>query len=863
MLKKYQLPEEANKLELETGNQKFLDIAIDISPGFPFTIDKGSDRERRYNSLTEMINPDDIPPITEMFTDVSGGERKKLEVHCRFKVNGDYHWFYISCDPVYSDYGKAVRFEGKMGDVSTYIESAGEDLVYKQFRKKGFAKISELRQNEIVLSDVLEQGYLSEMLIPFTKSGLYSAITTPEGRVICATDPQYERQEVQYQFVRKKTIRINHQTSGHWIIAAKTEELLSQNTMLWETLFSTVSRMANAIVVVMTEIENSQNANKMLGQNVEEQILLNNIYAIIMESRTAKESLEKVVSLVGEYFKLDRISIIELAELKKEIFIWKKDKQDSRTLTSAITIRAEDYPNILRDLNELSSSFSDDETNDLEKAGVKSYAVFKLFDAGEFDSLLAYETLDEKHNWTQREKKQLKNIAQIISSIIMQMKVQEKLEQSQDKLRQLAFYDAIYNIPNRTKLNRDMGTLLRKGESGSIIAFKVTNTRNLSAVNGHTYSDMLLRNVAQYLEKLPVKNLGVYYFTNAIFMLNLPGCIGDEPKRLVEMLIHKFSKPWKFGGDELNINCSLGIAYYPLNGKSSEEICKAASIAMYRAREFKRNSYTFYSGNLEKTRTLAATLEERIKDSIDNGMKGFSLKFQPTFSADDGRVIYCESLVRWTDEKFGNIPNSTLFPLLENLGLSSLIDGWVLEQSCLFCKQIQQGGNKDFRISVNLTASEIQSSSIVSQVKKALGVSGLSASSLILEIPVKANVSYNDSTHILTDLKAVGISVAIDSYGTEDISLKMLKNSYVDIINIPCVLLSEKDEEFDRVLINSIIELAHCKDIKVCIKGIEDESMLRAASDHDIDWVQGYYCSKPLWSDEAAKILIGSLRKTL
>lgn len=850
-------------MELETGNQKFLDIAIDMSPGFPFTIEKGSEKEKSYSSLTEMINPDDIPPITEMFTDVSNGEREKLEVHCRFKVKGDYHWFYISCDPVYNDYGKATGFEGKMGDVSTYIESAGEDLVYKQFRKKGFAKISELRQSGMILSDILEKAYLSEMLIPFTKSGLYSAITTPDGKIICTTDSQYERQEVQYQFVKKKTIRVNHQTSGHWIIAAKTEELLSQNIMLWETLVSTVSRMANAIVVVMTEIENSQNANKMLGQNVEEQILLNNVYAIIMESKTAKESLEKVVSLVGEYFKLDRISIIELAELKKEIFVWKKDKQDSRTLTSAITIRAEDYPNILRDLNELSSSFSDDETNDLEKAGVKSYAVFKLYDAGEFDGLLAYETLDEKHIWKQREKKQLRNIAQIISSIIMQMKTQEKLELSQDKMRQLAFYDAIFNLPNRTKLNKDMGTLLRKGTEGSLIAFKVTNTSNLSAVNGHTYSDMLLRNVAQYLKTLPIKNIGVYYFTNAIFMLNLPGCTGDEPKKLVEMLIHKFSKPWKFGGDELNINCSLGIAYYPLNGKSSEEICKAASVAMYRAREFKRNSYTFYSGNLEKNRTLAATLETRIKESIENGMKGFSLKFQPSFSAEDGSVIYCESLVRWTDENFGNIPNSTLFPLLENLGLSSLIDGWVLEQSCLFCKQIRQSGNKDFRVSVNLTASEIQSSSIVSQVKKALSVSGLSASALILEIPVKANTSYNDSTHILTDLKAVGVSVAIDSYGTEDISLKMLKNSYVDIINIPCVLLTSEEEEFDRVLVNSIIELAHCKSIKVCIKGIEDAKMLKAASDHDIDWVQGYYCSKPLWRDEAAKILMGSLKKTL
>ena len=850
-------------MELETGNKKFLDITIDISPGFPFVIEKGTEKERAYSSLTEMINPDDIPPITEMFTDVSNGERDKLEVHCRFKVGGDYHWFYISCDPVYSDYGKAISFEGKMGDVSTYIESAGEDLVYKQFRKKGFAKISELRQSGIVLSDVLEKEYLTEMLIPFIKSGLYSAITTPDGKIICTTDPQYEKQEIQYQFVKKKTIRVNHQTSGHWIIAAKTEELLSQNIMLWETLVGTVSRMANAIVVVMTEMENSQNANKMLGQNVEEQILLNNIYAIIMESKTAKESLEKVIDLVGGYFRLDRISVIDLSALEKEVYIWKKNKSDARTLTTSITITPGDYPNIMRDLNELSSSFSDDETNDLDRAGVKSYAVFKLFDAGEFDGLLAFEILDEKHIWKQRERKQLRNIAQIISSIIMQMKTQEKLEISQDKMRQLAFYDAIFNIPNRTKLNKDMGTLLRKNTEGSLIAFKITNTSNLSAVNGHTYSDMLLRNVAQYLKTLPIKNIGVYYFTNAIFMLNLPGCTGDEPKRLAEVLIHKFSKPWKFGGDELNINCSMGIAYYPLNGKTSEEICKAASVAMYRAREFKRNSYTFYSGNLEKTRTFAATLESRIKESIANGMKGFSLKFQPAFSAENGNVIYCESLVRWTDEKFGNIPNSTLFPLLENLGLSSLIDGWVLEQSCLFCKQIQQSGNKDFRVSVNLTASEIQSSAIVAQVKKALSGSGLSPSSLILEIPVKANVSYNDSTHILTDLKAVGISVAIDSYGTEDISLKMLKNSYVDIINIPCVLLSSEDEEFDRVLINSIIELAHCKDIKVCIKGIEDETMLKATSEHDVDWVQGYYCSKPLWRDEAAKILMGSLKKML
>ncbi|MBR4305275.1 MAG: GGDEF domain-containing protein, partial [Ruminiclostridium sp.] len=501
--------------------------------------------------------------------------------------------------------------------------------------------------------------------------------------------------------------------------------------------------------------------------------------------------------------------------------------------------------------------------NDLGLLGVKAYAIFKLFGAGEFDGLIAYEMLDEEHSWKQREKKQLRNISQIISSIIMQMKTQEKLEESQNRMRQLAFYDAIYNIPNRARLNRDLGKLFRKGAEGSLVAFKITNIKNLSAVNGHTYSDMLLRSVAQYLKTLPIKNLDAYYFTNAIFMLNLPDCTGDEPKRLAEMLIHKFSKPWKFGGDELSIHCSMGIAYYPLNGRTAEEICKSASVAMYRAREFKRNSYTFYTGNLEKTRTFAATLENRIMENINGGMKGFSLKYQPAFSAQDEGVVYCESLVRWNDEQFGDVPNSTLFPLLENLGLSSFIDGWVLEQSCLFCRQIQQSGNPDFKVSVNLTATEIESGVIVAQVKKALQTSGLSASSLILEIPVNANMSYNDSAHIMTDLKAIGVSVAIDSYGSEDISLKFLKNSYVDIINIPCAILSDGEDEFDRILVNSIIELARCKNISVCIKSIEDRNMLETAKEHNVDWVQGYYCSKPLWRDEAEKMLASEYEKVL
>ena len=426
-------------------------------------------------------------------------------------------------------------------------------------------------------------------------------------------------------------------------------------------------------------------------------------------------------------------------------------------------------------------------------------------------------------------------------------------------MRQLAFYDAIYGIPNRARLNKDLDKIMKRNGKGSLLAFKVTNTRSLSAVYGHTYSDMLLRSIAQYLNNLPIKDIGVYYFTNAIFMLNLPDCTDDEAKNLAEMLIYRFSKPWKFGEGEHSIHCSLGIAFYPENGEDAEELCKAASTAMYRAREFKQNSYAFYSGSLERTRMFAANLEQHIRECINDGMRGFSLRFQPCFSAHDGSITGCESFVRWHDDQYGNIPNSTLFPMAENLGLSHLIDGWVMERSCEFCKEMQDAGFENFSISVNLTAGEPQSAEIIAQVRRALEMSGLEPQSLILEIPVKANIFYSDSTHILHDLRSLGVNIAIDKYGTENISLKVLKNSYVSLVNIPAKLFMNHEDEFDSELTNSVIHLAKCRDLTVCVKGIEDKEQLDTVEKFGIDKVQGYYCSRPLSLVEAKQTFLERL----
>ena len=838
-------------VQLNTNGQKFVNIIIGFSRDFPFTINPGEQNEQTYSSLLEIIHPDDIPPITEMFTDVSFEEEKTFEAHCRFMVGEDYHWFFLSCKAVYAEYGRPVRFEGTMCDVSTYLECAGDDLVYNEFRKKHNIRLTELKKGAPGLADVLDIDYLTSIQRPFAGPQTFSAIYDEKGKLICAPKAQHKSlQADDFAYQKKKNIRINHQVSGTWVLAARTQELLDENVQLWETLVQTVSRMANAFVVVMSEMDNSQNANKLLGQNVEEQILLNNIYAIIMESKTPDVALSSVMELVGDYFRLDRITIIDRVDFKQEL-CWCRDYKYRNLPLDINSENVQSFKAIREDLELTSSAFSDAQTNELGRFGVRAYAIFKLINSGSFDSLILYQMIEKEHIWTQRERKQLRNISQIVSSLMMRKETQDKLEESQKRMRQLAFYDAIYNIPNRARLNKDLDKLIKKGGKGSLLAFKVTNTRSLSAVYGHTYSDMLLRSIAQYLGELPVKGIGVYYFTNAIFMLNLPDCTADEAKNLAEMLIYRFSKPWRFGEDEHYIHCSLGIAFYPENGKDAEELCKAASTAMYRAREFKQNSYAFYSGSLERTKLFAANLEQHIKKCINDNMRGFSLRFQPSFSAEDGSITGCESFVRWHDEQYGNIPNSTLFPMAENLGLSHIIDGWVMERSCIFCKQMQDMGLENFTVSVNLTAGEPQSGEIVSQVRHCLETSGIDPSSLILEIPVKANIFYSDSTHILHDLRSLGVNIAIDKYGTGNISLKVLKNSYVSIVNIPAKLFLNHEDEFDSELVGAVVNLAKCRGLTVCVKGVEDKEQLSAAQQYAIDRMQGYYCSRPLSEEEA------------
>lgn len=840
---------------LELGKRKFVTIRIDFTKDFPVTIFPNTPDEVVFPSLTELIHPDDIPPMTEMFTKLSDNNMESFEAHCRFPVSGDFHWFFLCCRPVNDEISKIKRFVGTMVDVSNYLETAGDDLVYKEFKKKHNIKLNDLNSNQISLADVLDADYLAKIQKPFCQTqGLYSGIYNSNGDLISSPRHQTSGQKPEhFLFQRKKNIRINHIVSAYWLIASNSQSQLDENAQLQDTLAQTVSKIANAFVVVYDEMQNSQNANKLLGQNVEEQILLNNIYAIIMESKTSKQALADVMKLVGEYMSFDRIITVDAEKTNSPAdYIWENEATkgffDNNTIQS---ISETAFPELTKELEFNNTYFSSGTEHEMAKFGVKSFAIAQLFENGNANSVILYECIHKEHTWSQRDRKQLKNISQIISSIFMRANTEKKLAESKAKLKQVAFKDSILNIQNRARLNKDLNKLLKKSYSGALIAFKITNMRSISAVYGHSYADMLLRSIAQYLNDMPLENKSAYYYTNSIFMINLKNGTANHAKQLAETLIYRFTKPWIMNDNEHFIHCSIGISFYPVNGRTSEEICKSASLAMYRAREFKHNSYTFYARGLEQSHATVMNIEQHIKQDIFDNMNGFSLKFQPVFSLKDGQMISCESLIRWTNKEIGHLPNSSLLPMVENMGLFHLLDKWVLKNSCVFCKEMQDSGRPDFKISVNLSSSEIQSKDVVDYVSEALEESGLEPSSLILEMPVKAiSAGYSDSAHIMTMLHELGVSIAIDNYGTEQISLKMLKNSYISIVNLDKDIVLNTDDQFDQIITNTVIDLCHARNIRICVKGIEDYNQLSTVQKCDIDCVQGYFCSHPLTKEE-------------
>lgn len=846
-----------NGFEKAFKETKCINIRIDLTKNLPLTIlGKFSDipkKERKLN-LIEFVKSEDLPPLINAIAEITSDNHKKLGTHFRIKLCDDYHWVYIDGVCRKDTFNnKAQHISGTLMNVSEYLQSGDDDMVIEEYRKKNAIKFNAFVKGEISLADMLGVDYLEKTQAVFKmENGIESAIYSDDGTFICGTvnDPNFNGKK--YKFSSEAFIRCNHKTLAFWRLFSNNQQNIEKYQEIMEMLAQNISQIASAMIVLYNEMENSKEANQQLGSNVEQQILLNNIYTIILENKDSDLALNAVIELVGDYLKLDRIALYDYDDAAKTASLKSAWGMANVLPNENVFVMSESFPQLTEELEYCDTYFSAKQDDEIGKFGVKSYVVSQLSENGRFTGLIFYEIIKSERKWSQNDRKLLRNISQIISTMLIRCNMDLQLEKKNQQLRRLAFSDYALDIGNRTKLDRDLREQLSNEKRGVALSIKVTNMRSINEMFGHIYSDSLIRIIVEYIEEILEEPKMVYRFSGSALMVLLIEKTGGEAKLFTEKLLNRFKLPWQTDEAEHYMEACVGIAVYPQDGKTCDEIYRASSLSLYRAMEFGKNRYAFYSIDFKRPEGKKYYIEQKLRESVADNMTNFEILYQPVYSKNDGNFLYCEASLHWNMEEFTQMSSSVFMNIAENIGIDMLIDSWVIQKVCKFCLEMQQNYNQpDFAVSINLTMTELMHSSAVEVIRNAVQRSGIEPHSLILQVPEVAQLKLSSgAASVLGALKKVGVRIAVNNFANEFATLNVLKSSCVDMIIINQSLLTSGDEKFNQVMLQAVIELAHLENVAVCVKKLEFAQQVDIINKFDVDCVQGNYFSDFMKAEE-------------
>ena len=456
-----------------------------------------------------------------------------------------------------------------------------------------------------------------------------------------------------------------------------------------------------------------------------------------------------------------------------------------------------------------------------------------------------------------------------VLSILRQQQIKHQRQLSHERrLHHLAYYDSLTGLPNRQSFYENLEkfiSLARRGNyQAGVMFIDLDRFKRINDTLGHDYGDKVLQEVAIRLKEsvrdsdIVARNYDVKSFNNEIarlggdeftlFLSHIESA--EETSAVTQRIIDSLSQPIKIDNYELTITPSIGIAMYPENGNTVNELMKHADIAMYQAKEDGRRTFKFYS-NASNDRALERLqLEEYMRSAVAN--QGFQLYYQPQVDLEKNSITKAEALIRWFHPELGFIPPDDFISIAEESGIIIELGDWILDTACLQAKAWMDAGIKNCRVSVNVSSVQFKQSALIDKVKSALSKSQLPPHLLELELTESAVMSdVEDNIERLQQFKDMGITVAVDDFGTGYSSLSYLKKFPIDTLKIDRSFIDEiATSENDVAIVKAIMVLAETMGLNVVAEGIETLEQLKILHDFGCQHIQGYFFSKPLPNDD-------------
>ena len=454
------------------------------------------------------------------------------------------------------------------------------------------------------------------------------------------------------------------------------------------------------------------------------------------------------------------------------------------------------------------------------------------------------------------------------------------LKQSEEKMRRLAYFDALTGLPNRQSLDDSLDEAILSAAKAQqnlcIMYIDLDNFKRINDTLGHDFGDKLLKKISDKIchcvkdrKCLPdglfnSSDISVSRLGGDEFMILLNDTTNDEDVKFVaQSLVTCISELVSIDDYEVALTPSIGIAMYPRDGENAVELKKHADVAMYYAKSMGRSGYRFYAESLNENAMKFLRIEGCLRNALNNDE--FTLHYQPQVCLKKHKIISVEALLRWNSPELGCVTPSEFIPVAEDSGIINELGEWVMRKACVQAKEWLDAGMQDFRVSVNLSSIQFKRASLLKMIKRALDDSGLPAS--LLEIELTESAVMNDVAQNITRLNQIrdmGVAISIDDFGTGYSSLSYLKKFPINTLKIDrsFVITIDSDPD-DAAIVEAIIALATTLNLTVIAEGVETQGQLKTLNGFHCDIIQGFYFSKPLPAEEITMLMQGPLDSTL
>lgn len=432
-----------------------------------------------------------------------------------------------------------------------------------------------------------------------------------------------------------------------------------------------------------------------------------------------------------------------------------------------------------------------------------------------------------------------------------------KIDQSKhsEELSRLAHYDTLTNIGNRALFHLRLDEAFQKSrETGKPVGLLLMDIDHFKDINdslGHDMGDKLLIKVAEEVQRAcretdTVVRLGGDEF--AVIATNI------ERKRdcaiLGKKILEIFEQPLQLREAEIKTGTSIGLAFFPNDAHSAEELLRKADMALYEAKRNGRANLKYFDAAIEIAARNKASMQADLELALAEDQ--FALHYQPIVDIAKNEVVGTECLLRWHHPIHGLIPPVDFIPIAEQSRLIVGIGEWVLRNACIQQVEWENRGLPSLSVAVNLSAVQFNEQSLISDVSNIMRESNIKRNKLTLEITESTLMeTEGDVIAKLHSLKSLGLKLAIDDFGTGYSSLAYLKRFPIQHLKIDREFVKDlPDDSHDVAISRSIIKMAHELQIDVVAEGIENQAQLNFLNEAECNYGQGYHFGKPMPATE-------------